>query len=189
MNAPATKLMSADEFLQWSLDQEGRWELVHGIPVLAMAAAARQHDDIVVNVIAALSPKLRSGPCSPQTADQALRTGSFGVRRPDVTVDCARDDRRALESSLPTVAFEVLSPSTRETDLLVKLEEYRSVASLRHVVLIEPDRPFVLHYSRTDDTSWTLQEVDGLDGVLDLAAIGVALPLGAIYEGLAFETL
>jgi Uma2 family endonuclease len=173
--------MTADEFLVWSLDQEGRWELVRGIPVLAMAGAKRRHDDIVVNIIAALRVRLRGKPCSPQTSDQALRTGPFGVRRPDATVDCGRANDDALESTRPTAAFEVLSPTTRDKDLRDKLEEYKAVVSLRHIVLINPDRPFVLHHFRAGEASWTGLEVEGLYRALDLAAIGVELPLDEIY--------
>src|SRR5262249_47933376 len=149
----------------------------------AMAGAKRRHDDIEVNIISALHSRLRTGPCSPQTADQALRTGPHGVRRPDVTVDCGRTDEDALESSQPTVAFEILSPSTRKKDLLVKLEEYRAVASLKHVVLVDPDRPAILHYSRANNSPWGLLEVEGRDNQVNLAAVGVHLPLVEIYEG------
>lgn len=187
MNAPVRKLMSADEFLLWSLDQEGRWELVRGVPVLAMAGAKRRHDKIVVRVISFLDRRLGDGPCVPCTDDQGLRTGYYGVRRPDVSVDCGATDEDALESSSPTVAFEVLSPSTRKKDIRDKVGEYKGVGSLRHIVLIEPDRPCVRHYSRTDETPWTLQELEGLDREVDLAAIGVRLPLTEIYRGLALD--
>ncbi len=56
-------------------------------------------------------------------------------------------------------------------------------------MLIEPDRPSALHYSRNDDAAWTLHEMDSLDGVLSLSAVGVDLQLAEVYEGLAFETL
>ena len=187
MNAPALKLMKAAEFLDWCLDQEGRWELVRGMPTRAMTGATRRHDAIVVRLLAGLHVRLKGGPCSPHTADQALRIDEDTIRRPDVAVDCGPTAANALESSQPAVAFEVLSPSTHKTDRFRKLEEYKSVASLMHVALIDPDRPIVLLFSRRDDGAWGHEELQGLEAALPLSAIGTELPLAEIYEGLAFE--
>lgn len=187
MNAPVLKLMKAAEFLDWCLDQEGRWELVRGMPTRAMTGATRRHDAIVVRLLAGLHGRLKGGPCSAHTADQALRIDEDTIRRPDVTVDCGPTAANAMESSQPTVAFEVLSPSTHKTDRFRKLEEYKSVASLKHVALIDPDKPIVLLFSRRDDGVWGHEELQGLEAALPLSAIGVELPLAEIYEGLAFE--
>ena len=85
MNA-APKLMSADAFLSWFLDEEDTWELVNGAPVPMMTGATGRHDRIVVNVMAALHGRLRGGPCRPATDDIALRARADTARRPDVTV-------------------------------------------------------------------------------------------------------
>ncbi len=187
MNAPVLKLMSAEEFHAWCRGQEGRWELVRGLPTRAMTGATRRHDTIVVKLIVALDKRLKGGPCSPQTADQALRIDEDTLRRPDVTVDCGQTAANALESSQPTVAFEVLSPSTRKTDRFRKLEEYKIVASMRHVALIDPDAPIVLLFSRGTDGAWGHEELQGLEATLPLSAIGVELPLAEIYDGLTFD--
>lgn len=187
MNAPALKLMNAAEFHAWCAEQDGRWELVRGVPILAMAGATRRHDTIVVRLIVALDRRLKGGRCSPHTADQALRVDEDTIRRPDVTVDCGPTAANAMESSEPSVAFEVLSPSTRKTDRFRKLEEYKTVATLSHVALIDPDRPVVLLFSRAADGAWGHEEVQGLESALPLTAIGAELPLAEIYEGLTFE--
>lgn len=187
MNAPTLKLMNAAQFHDWCVGQEGRWELVRGMPTRAMTGATRRHDTIVVRLIVALDKRLRGGPCSPHTADQALRIDADTIRRPDVTIDCGPTAANALESSAPTVAFEVLSPSTHKTDRFRKVEEYKSVASLMHILLIDPDQPIVLLLSRGTDGAWVHEEKQGLEAALPLSAIEVELPLAEIYEGLAFE--
>jgi Uma2 family endonuclease len=110
------------------------------------------------------------------------------VRQPDVTVDCGpiRDD--ALESTAPTAVFEVLSPSTRTYDLVRKVDEYKNVPSLRHIVLIDPDQPRIVLWSRPDqDTPWRDVELTGdLELSLDLLAIGAQLTLSEVYEDLEF---
>jgi len=77
--------------------------------------------------------------------------------------------------------------STHKTDRFRKLEEYKTVASLKHIALIDPDQPIVLLFSRVADGAWGHAEMQGLEAALPLAAIGVELPLGEIYEGLEFE--
>lgn len=126
----ALKRMTADEFLVWCLDQEGKWELVNGEPVLMMADATQAHDQVVTNLIIALGTRLRGGACRPTTDDVAARMTQGNIRRPDVTVDCGPRDPKSLSSSAPTVFFEVLSPSTRAFDFLKKPEEYKRVPTL-----------------------------------------------------------
>jgi Uma2 family endonuclease len=186
MNA-ALKLMTPDDFLVWCLDQEDRWELVHGVPIRMMTGATRRHDRVVVNLIVELGTRLRGRPCRPNTADVAARMAQGSIRRPDVTIDCGGPPDASLTSEVPTVFFEVLSPSTRTTDMLRRTDEYKAVPSLRHIVLLEPDLPRAWLWSRADQTSpWAEQYIEGLEAALPLAAIAVDLPLASVYDGVGF---
>lgn len=183
------RLMTADEFLDWRQSRPGRWELVSGTPIQMMAGAKQRHDRIVVNLIAILKGRLKGGPCRPWSADIATRTVGDNVRQPDVTVDCGPIRDEALESTTPTVVFEVLSPSTRTYDLVRKVDEYKNVPSLRHIVLIDPDQPRVVLWSRTDECGpWRDVELaDDLELSLDFSAIGTRLTLAEVYEDLEFS--
>ncbi|MBW3616504.1 MAG: Uma2 family endonuclease [Proteobacteria bacterium] len=184
----APKLMTAEEFLVWCLDQEGRWELVGGVPTLMMTGARRRHDLVTTNLIIALGNRLRGGPCRPTTADVATRMPNGNLRRADVTVDCAFRPDDELESGEPVVVFEVLSPSTRRTDLLRKTDEYRRHPTLKHFVTLEPDLPYALVWTRGEGGDWTYAEVSGLEEGLVLSALGLELPMAEVYDGLSFES-
>jgi Uma2 family endonuclease len=181
------KEMTADEFLLWNLDQEERYELVNGVPIplRAMTGASNAHDMVVVNIILALGNRLRGKPCRVATADTALRISICGVRRPDVTVDCAPADPKSYESRQPLVVVEVLSPSTRKIDRYTKLDEFRRHPTLRHILLVDPDRVGVKHYHRVEGGEWQDEIVEDAAAQLALAAIGVSLPVAEIYEGMA----
>ena len=71
-DAAQHRTMTVEEFLEWNLSQDQRYELVDGVPVplRAMAGAKAEHDTIVVNLIAALHSQLRGSPCKPRTADK-----------------------------------------------------------------------------------------------------------------------
>ncbi len=193
MTDVALRRMDTEEFLLWVREQPERWELVDGRPVLkfgrrpeGMAGASDAHDQIVVNLIAILRGLLRGGPCRAKTADQASRMARGNIRYPDVTIDCGPRRPGAYETAEPTVFFEVLSPSTRGFDLLRKADEYRAVPTLRHIVMLEPDRAEVMIWTREPDGAWPQPvEVKGLDGAIALPAVGVTLPMAEVYEDVA----
>lgn len=194
MTAPARRRMTPEAFLEWSLHQSERYELVDGEPSpmgewtdvegrpQLMAGARRRHDKIVANLIRRLAEQLEGGPCRPYTADTATRTLYGDLRRPDVTVDCGEADDEALESAAPTVVLEVLSPTTRGLDLVRKSHECQALPSLRHYVLIEPQWVEVHVWSRAEGGDWPRPEIlRDLSDTLRLPAVGAALPLAQVY--------
>lgn len=178
--------MEPEEFLGWCQHQDERHELVSGVPV-AMAGAQRRHDQIVVNAMLAIGPGLRGGPCRPFTADTGVRIPSGNIRRPDLGVDCGQFVDTALAADRPALVIEVLSPSTRAFDLVTKLDEYKSIETLRDVLLVDPDQPQVIHWSRPPNGHWQQTMAAGLDAIIQLSAIGVTLSLAELYADLTFR--
>ena len=178
--------MSVEEFFVWQLDQDERYELIDGFPrpLRAMTGASHAHDAIVVNCIIQIGNRLQGKPCRVTTADIAVRTRIRTLRRPDVTVECAPPQSKSYEAHKPTVAVEVLSPSTSKFDRFAKLDEYRRHPAMRHVLLIDPDAVAAKLYSRPEDGEWSDVELLGRDAIVELNAIGVTLPLAALYDRL-----
>jgi len=189
MAEPSQRVMTVDEFYLWQLDQDERYELVDGVPrpLRAVTGANHAHDVVVVNCIVQLGNRLEGKPCRVATADIAVRTKIRSLRRPDVTVECAPPESDAYEARKPTVAIEVLSPSTRKFDRFTKLDEYRRLPTMRHVLLIDPDSIAAKLYSRSEGGEWDDIELTGRDAIIEFAAIDVSLPLGALYARLAVE--
>ena len=186
MNVQALRRMTEDEFFAWGERQEDRYEFVDGIPVRMMSGASRRHDQIVVNVLLSLGNQLRGGPCRPFTADTAVATLAGRLRRPDVGVECGARQDESYKAGEPRLVVEVLSPSTREFNLFGKLDEYKAVPSLDAILLVDPNAPQCLLWAREADGSWAHRPYDGLEQLIDLPALGVALPLAEIYADLAF---
>lgn len=184
MAAAKIKEMTVDEFLVWNLSQDERYELVDGFPVplRSMAGATHSHDQIVVNLIIALGNQLRGTGCRPTTPDTAVRTSIKRVRRPDVTIECAPPEPKALEARNPVAAFEVLSPTTRKHDRTVKLAEYMRHPALRTIVHIDPDVMDVVIYRREADGKWLPEALDQPEHVVDCAGTVARLTLAQIYE-------
>jgi Uma2 family endonuclease len=186
MSERAVTRMSADEFLEWGLHQDERYELVDGVPV-AMAGAKQRHDRIVMNVQAGLHAQLRGHKCRNFSADIAVRIPAGNIRRPDAGIDRADFADDATTAGAPFLVLEVLSPSTRDFDMIRKLEEYKTVPSLAHIVLVEADRAQVFHWSRVAGGEWRYELLEGLDGVVRMPEIDCALNLADAYDGLTFR--
>jgi Uma2 family endonuclease len=178
--------ITADEFLLWNLTQDQRYELVDGrpVPLRAMSGASAFHDEIVVNIIAALRAKLRGAGCSPRTADTAVRTAIKRVRRPDVTIECSPPQAKTYEARNPVAVFEVMSPGTRGAELLTKHGEYVRHPTIQMIVSIDPDVVDVLVSTRQTDGLWLDTRLQTPHDSFRLPVSDAILTLAEIYEGL-----
>ena len=188
MSERAMTRMSVEEFLEWGLHQDRRHELIDGVPV-AMAGAKRRHDRIVASVHGMLYNQLRGKKCQYFTADTAVLIPAGNIRRPDAGIDCGAFKDEATTADAPFLVLEVLSPSTRDFDMFGKLDEYKTVPGLAHIVVVDPDAPQVFHWSRSSGEDWRHALLEGLEAVVRLPEIDCALDLASLYEGLTFRPL
>ncbi len=165
----------------------GKYELVDGVAI-AMAGGKRRHDRVVVNAIAALAAMPRSGSCLPFTADTAIRVPAGNIRYADAGIDCGRFDDEATLADAPALVIEVLSESTRLYDFTRKLEEYKTVPTLTHILFVDLDAPDVTHWRRDAATGWGSERIAGLEASIELADLGPTLPLSTLYAGLEFRS-
>lgn len=56
-----------------------------------------------------------------------------------------------MEVPNPVIVVEVLSPSTRRIDASRKLAGYFSLPSLHHYLIVDPEKPPLIHHQRQDD--------------------------------------
>ena len=173
------------EFLVWEQTQDLRHEFVDGVAVM-MAGGTRAHDRIQRNLLVRATERLRGSSCEPLGPDMIVETGTGNGRYSDMTIDCGPFDPEALTASAPTVVFEILSDSTRKTDLLIKLRDYDAPPSIRHYVLIAQTEILVFVYSRGASDGFTLRprEFRRLHETVELPGVGLSLTLAEIYEGL-----
>jgi Uma2 family endonuclease len=173
------------EFLAWEQAQERRHEYIDHVAVM-MAGGTRAHDRIQRNLLIRATEQLRGSGCEPLGPDMIVETGTGNGRYPDMTIDCGRFDPDALTASAPTAVFEVLSDSTRKTDLLIKLRDYDATPSIRHYVLIAQTEYLVFVYSRAGSGNFSLRpkELRQSGESVELPDLGLSLTLAEIYEGI-----
>lgn len=188
MAEPAGNLhMTPAEWRDWEERQAERYELIGDEPTL-MAGGTARHNDISLNIVTALRERLRGGPCRAYMADMKAVHPSGRWSYPDVVVRCGErlDRETGIEDAI--VAVEVLSPRTGNYDLDSKRWFYVELPSLRHVVFVAQDRPWVEVYSRVEDGTWRSVFLTDQAHEAHLDAIGVMLPLAAIYDEIAFTS-
>lgn len=175
-------LLSPEDYLAWEEQAEERHEYLHGI-VYVMAGSSQEHDLICGDLYVALIQRLGTGTCCAFTANMKLRTDPQRRGRfyyPDAMVVCG--ERTGLNyQTNPTALFEVLSDSTARQDRGEKRDAYLSLDSLQVYVLLAQDRVEAEIWRRTD-TGWQGETLNEKSDVLDLTAIGCAIPLSEVYR-------
>jgi Uma2 family endonuclease len=174
--------MTLEAFLAWEARQDMKYEF-DGIQPVGMTGGTSEHAAIQVNLITAIGPRLRGGPC--RVFGSELKIAAAGsIRYPDAFVVCSPVPRGTLVVTDPVIVFEVLSPSTSSTDRILKNREYRRTPSIRRYVILEQASQAATVYARAGD-DWNAEV---LIGAADLALpeIGITVPLSEVYEGIEF---
>ena len=180
--------MSIESFLDWIARQDDRHELVDGFSIRMMAGAKQSHNVVVGNLADAMRPGAKAAGCRATSNDTAIISGPGSVRYPDIVVDCVPANPDAMTASDPRILVEVLSPSTSQIDFSDKLDEYRRLASVEVILLVDPDIVSVKVYRRAADGGWMAERYDDLDASIELPMIGSTVMLRTIYDTLAPKT-
>jgi Uma2 family endonuclease len=184
---PAERILfTEDEYLELERRAETKSELIHG-EIVAMAGASPKHNALALNVGASLRLRLRErrSPCIAFTSDQRVHVEGTGLYTyPDVTVSCGPRFHPKHRDTLvnPTVIVEVLSKSTEGYDRGAKFAHYQTNPSFVEYVLVSQRERRVEHFRRLESGQWLLTVHQGDEAVLELPAIGCAIPLGEIYD-------
>lgn len=170
--------LTADEYLVWERAQPVRHELVDGY-LYAMGGASDRHEEISINLVAALRVHLRGGPCRVYKGDLKVREGN-DLYYPDVFVRYSETRGDPYFKTDPVLIAEVLSPSTQRLDRGDKRAAYWRLPSMHEYLLIWQDRMRV-ELTRRDATDEPLV-LERPDEVLRLDAIDFAMTLAELYE-------
>ncbi len=174
------------EYAQLVEDKGMKLEFLDG-QVWAMSGGTPDHARVTTNVSTLLSAAARNRSCAVYSPDLRVRSKVTGLGTyADVTVICGAieldpDDPKRHTALNPSVIVEVLSPSTEEYDRGAKLDHYKTMPSLREVLLVAHDRQEVEIIRREDDGSWSRQSVTE-HGIVRSVVLDVELPFSEIYR-------
>ncbi len=187
--APIPRISPA-EYIKLEEETGERFEYLNG-EVFAMSGATFPHNQIVARLIEQIRVLLKGKGCETLGSDQRIVVLATGLETyPDVSVVCGKVQLAGIHGMAianPVLLVEVLSKSTEAYDRGEKSAHYRRIESLQEYLLIAQGRVGVERYRRAGSNEWVLSEFTEQSAVLELASLGIEIPVAAIYDGVAFE--
>jgi Uma2 family endonuclease len=173
--------MTVAEFLDWAVAQpRGRYELVHG-EVVPMAPERAEHNLVRAEVYLALKNAVkRAGlPCMVFTDGMTVVIDHEHAREPDAAVQCGVPfNRKTLILEAPIIVVEIVSPSSERDDTGVKVDEYFSVPSIQHYLIVNLDKQVVIHHARSQGGKTAKRTV--ASGEIGLTPPGISVPVAEL---------
>jgi len=181
MSAVPQERMSIDEFLAWAERQPGRYELFRGL-VYAMTPERAVHAEVKFAGQTALANAIRARalPCHMLPDGMTVRIDDATAYEPDALVYSGpKLPPEALEVPNPVVIVEVLSPTTRHVDAAIKLAGHFRLSSVAHYLVVDPDKPQIIHHARNPDGSILTRVVT--EGAVILDPPGMQIGIADLY--------
>jgi len=170
--------LAPEDYLAYEQEQLLRHELVDGY-LYGMTGASDRHEEIALNLAAALRTHLRGTSCRVYKGDLKLRVAD-DFFYPDVFVRCGEERGDVYFKTDPLLIAEVLSPSSQRYDRGDKRLAYSSLPTLQEYVLIAQDQMLVeVYFVREPDRRLLL--TDPGDSLV-LESVGFSITLAELYE-------
>jgi len=185
MGLPLPKMTLA-QFLIWEAEQPERHEFYRG-EAFAMVGGTARHNRVTLNLAGRISDHLDGTPCQVFAENMKVQLADDGVLYPDVVVTCGKaqaGDEQTITD--PKLVIEVLSPSTKGYDKRDKFILYRTLATLREYVLMDPVKRQVEVFTLADAGAWLLTDQTRSEALV-LSSIECTLPMNLIFKGVEGE--
>jgi len=179
------------QYLEYELKTGEKHEYYRG-EIFAMVGGTPRHSLIATNFLRESSGSLKDKPCVAYNGDLRIMVDPAGLYTyPDASIICGEleiDPDTPNTVKNPTVLVEVLSDSTEAYDRGDKSAFYRSIPSLKALVLIAQSHPHAECFTRQTTGGWLLTEFRSLSDSLILEPVGISIPLAEIYRNVKFDT-
>ena len=138
----------------YALPEERRAELIDGV-LYDMASPLALHQGILTELLGQFRNIIRKnkGNCRvfPAPFDVQLDRNDHTMVQPDLSIICRRDHlNRKGGFGAPDLIVEILSKSTRNKDMLIKLKKYLE-AGVREYWIVDPDQKKIVVYRNMPD--------------------------------------
>jgi Uma2 family endonuclease len=147
--------ISYEEYLNLVNSSEQRYELIDG-EIYLMASPSFNHQIVVNEIAGRFYNYFREKPCRSLTAPLDVRLCGFATKfeedpnvvQPDVIVICDPDkvNEDNKYEGIPTLVVEVLSPTTKGKDMVLKLNLYMK-SGIREYWVVDLDSKSIWQYS------------------------------------------
>lgn len=176
--------MTLEEFLDFAERSSERYEFVDG-EIILQSSPSFQHQKVVTTLGSLLRDWSQGKPCETLVAPFDVLLEAFdktNVVQPDVVVICDLENvnDKGLYSGVPTVVVEVLSESTRNYDMVKKLEVYRA-GGVKEYWIANPFNEEVYMYVFQEYEVHDYRVYGRSSHVKSAALTGLNLPINAVF--------
>lgn len=176
---------SVEEYLRLEDAAEERSEYCNG-EIFLVSGNTVNHNRLLLNTAGEFKTKFRKMPytvCMIEIKLWIPQRNSF--KYPDVMIIEGQPqyyDNRKDTLLNPIVIIEVLSDSTKDYDRSDKFQQYRTLESLQHYILISQDSIHVEHFKKIAPYEWLLTDFNDIEASLNLTHPELTLSLNDIYD-------
>jgi Uma2 family endonuclease len=191
-NYNAPRRISYEEYLNLVNSSEQRYELIDG-EVFLLASPSFNHQIVVNEIAGHFYNYFKGKPCRSLTAPLDIKLFGFATKfeedpnvvQPDVIVIC--DPEKVNEANkyegVPTLVVEVLSPTTKGKDMVIKLNLYMK-SGVREYWVVDLDSKSVWQYSFSPERDiQSLNNIKDGDTVKSTVFAGLELRVGDMSQG------
>lgn len=190
MQVTQKRYHTVEEYLALEEKANSKSEYIDG-KIIPMAGGSANHNQIALNFSAELNFAFKKQNYRVYMTDMRLWIPKRRIYTyPDVMIIAGEPefvDNRTDIIQNPKVIVEVLSKSTENYDRDDKFKAYRTIPSFEEYLLIEQDRIYIEHYSKTANKRWSLQEYDEEDELITLVTIPFEITLQDFYNKVVFD--
>ena len=154
--------------------------------IYAMAGGSEEHSALAAEVLRALGNAVGDRPCRVHTSDLRIYVEAVGLSTfPDGAViygPLAQHGPSPTATALnPSVILEVTSDSSEEYDTGTKLEAYRTIPSLRDLIIVSHRERRITVHHRGDRGEWTSRVAIG-GGRIAVETLAATLVVDEVYR-------
>ena len=167
--AKPLKICTLEEFEKLPKEDGWNYELLDGV-VMMSPSPSREHQEISSNLHFSLRAQLKDTKCR-ALYEMDIKFNN-NIYKPDMMVFCDKD------AELPEIVFEILSPSTRQRDLRIKVVKYEEIG-VKEYWIIDPKVKTVTVHDFVNDTA----ETYGIhDTIKSLAHPEISIAVEMLFE-------
>jgi len=181
--APMTFTLEDYDRLVDGREDERRFEFVDG-QIFAFAGAMPVHNALVSRIVVLLDGTV-SEPCRVYSGQQGVRIGERQLYViPDIVVSCEETQRQQRDLVSPLVIVEIVSPATRDYDIVRKGRFYASLPCLANYVFVDTAERRVTVVTREREAWWSENSTSGESFVITNTRFRCELPVDELYRTL-----
>lgn len=157
-NSKSYKRVSYQEYLELVEASDQRYELIDG-ELFLMASPSFRHQILVNEIAGIFYNYFKDNKCSSLTSPFDIKLQGYApkfkedpnVVQPDIIVICDPENvKNDIYQGVPSLLVEVLSPSTKKRDLILKLNLYLK-SGVNEYWIVDPENKKITQYIFTED--------------------------------------